>query len=238
MSLARTLGFTVAGLTMAGVCAVVLTAPDWVVDQLADRYPGCIYRVRTQQRLLALTFDDGPDPKTTPKILAQLRRYGARATFFLIADKVPGHEELVRAMVRDGHELGNHFTQDRPSIRLDSAEFEHDLLEAHRTLTPFAHVHWARPASGWYSQQMIAVMQQNGYECALASVYPFDVAIPSASWATRYVLRTVRPGRIVVLHDGGARGFRTAQVLGRILPGLRRRGYRFVSLSELTAAEG
>jgi len=218
------------------VSVVLLTVPDWAVDELAKHYPGCVYRVPSQEPLLALTLDDGPDPETTPEILAELRRHGARATFFLITDKMRGQEELVRQIVRDGHELGNHFTQDRPSIKLSPLDFERDLVRAHRSLTPFAAVRWARPGSGWYSQHMIDVMAQNGYRCALGSVYPFDVAVPSVRWAAHYVLRVARPGRIVVLHDGGSRGHRTARVLSRVIPELQRRGYRLVSLSELVAA--
>jgi peptidoglycan/xylan/chitin deacetylase (PgdA/CDA1 family) len=83
---------------------------------------------------------------------------------------------------------------------------------------------------------MIAVMRRHGYHCALGSVYPFDVAIPSVSWAARYILRNGRPGSIVILHDGGVRGQRTVRVLARVLPEMHRRGYRMVSLSELLAS--
>jgi peptidoglycan/xylan/chitin deacetylase (PgdA/CDA1 family) len=185
---------------------------------------------------VALTIDDGPDPASTPLILAELRRHQATATFFLITSRVQGRERLVRSLVAEGHELGNHFTQDRPSIRLDPHAFEADLLEAHRDISVWGRSIWARPGSGWYSQAMIEVMRQHGYSCALGSVYPFDATIPSGAWAARYILRNAKPGAIVVLHDGGSRGRRTARVLAEVLPELRRRGYRIVSLSELAAA--
>ena len=66
------------------------TAPEWLIDRLATWYPGCLYRVSTQAPLVALTIDDGPDPRTTPLILAELGRQGARATFFLITERVRG----------------------------------------------------------------------------------------------------------------------------------------------------
>ena len=218
-----------------GAGAIVWTAPEWLVDLLARWYPGCLYRVPTRERVLALTFDDGPDPASTPLILAELRRHDARATFFVISEKLRGQERLVRTLVKDGHELGNHFTEDRPSIRLSPQEFEGDLLEAHREIAPFAPLVWARPGSGWYSQTMVSTMRRHGYRCALGSVYPFDAMIASVSWGAGYIVRNARPGAIVVLHDGGARGQRTAHVLARVLPDLRRRGYRLVSLSELVA---
>jgi peptidoglycan/xylan/chitin deacetylase (PgdA/CDA1 family) len=199
-------------------------------------YPGCLYRVPMQTRLIALTLDDGPDGVTTPLILTELRRHGARATFFLIADRIQGREELVRRLVADGNELGNHLTRDRPSIRLSADEFAQDLGQAHQVLTAYGPVRWARPASGWYSQTMVAAMERQGYGCALGSVYPYDAAIPSTAFSRWHILRNARPGAILVLHDGGARGRRTARVLQAVLPELQRRGFRVVSLSELVAA--
>jgi peptidoglycan/xylan/chitin deacetylase (PgdA/CDA1 family) len=184
---------------------------------------------------VALTIDDGPDSVSTTLILDQLQRHGARATFFLITSRLQGQEPLMRRLRAEGHELGNHFTQDRPSIRLTLPAFEADLLVAHRNLVSWGEPRWARPGSGWYSQEMIRVMRRHGYRCALGSVYPFDAAIPSVSWAVSYILRNVRPGAIIVLHDGGSRGRRTARVLAEVLPELGRLGYRVVTLSELTA---
>ncbi len=221
---------------LVSAAAVLWAAPPWVVDRLARLYPGCLYRVTTDEPVIALTLDDGPDTVTTARLLQELRQHTARATFFLIADRVPGREQLVRRIVAEGHELGNHLTQDRPSIRLSSSEFASDLQRAARVLAPFAPVHWVRPGSGWYSEAMIDTIQRAGYRCALGSVYPFDASIHSVPFARWYILRHVRPGAIVVLHDGGARGWRTARVLGAVLPELRRQGYQVVSLSELVAA--
>jgi peptidoglycan/xylan/chitin deacetylase (PgdA/CDA1 family) len=228
----------VIGAVMAGAVVIIggvvlWTAPDWLIPRLARRYPGCLYQVRTHQKVVALTIDDGPDPVSTPLILDQLRRDSSRATFFLIASRLPGQSRLMQRLVREGHQLGNHFTQDRASIRLSPREYEADLVKAHRALSPWGHPVWARPGSGWYSQDMIRVLRQHQYRCALGSVYPFDAAIPSASWSTQYILSHARPGAILILHDGGTRGKRTARVLAAVLPELRRRGYQVLTLSEL-----
>lgn len=232
---ARQAILALAGVLLAGTAAILWTAPVGLVDALEERYPGCLYRVPVRARILALTLDDGPDSVSTPLILTQLRRHAARATFFLISDGIRNQEPLVRRLVAEGHEIGNHFSRDRPSIRLSPPQFEEDLVRAHRALAPFGRLSWARPASGWYSRSMVATMSRHGYRCALGSVYPFDAALPSVSWISRNILRNARPGAIVILHDGGARGKRTARVLGRVLPKLRQQGYRIVSLSELAA---
>jgi peptidoglycan/xylan/chitin deacetylase (PgdA/CDA1 family) len=83
---------------------------------------------------------------------------------------------------------------------------------------------------------MVRTMRRAGYECALGSVYPLDASLGWPWLSERYILSHSRPGAIVVLHDRGARGERTATVLGRVLPALRERGYQIVTLSELTAA--
>ena len=236
MRRAQAVSFVVAGGLLVITGAIVWTAPDWLIDRLARWYPGCLYQVPTQKRLVALTIDDGPDPVSTPPILAELRRHQATATFFLITNRLRGQERLVRSLVAEGHELGNHLTQDRSSIRLSPHAFEADLLQAQRDLSRWGPSIWARPGSGWYSKAMIEVMRRHGYRCALGSVYPFDATIPSVAWATGYILRNVKPGAIVVLHDGGSRGQRTVRILAEVLPELRRRGYRVVSLSELAGA--
>ncbi len=216
--------------------ALLWAPPPWVFERLARAFPGCLYRVATDRPVIALTLDDGPDSITTPLILEELRHYSARATFFLIASRVARHDQLVRRIVAEGHELGNHFMYDRASIHLSPDAFASDLERAGQILAPFAPVRWARPGSGWYSQPMIAAMHRSRYRCALGSVYPLDASIPSVAFARHYILRNLRPGAIVILHDNGGRGRRTAQVLSEVLPKLRRRGYRVVSLSDLVAA--
>jgi peptidoglycan/xylan/chitin deacetylase (PgdA/CDA1 family) len=126
--------------------------------------------------------------------------------------------------------------RDRPAILMDPEELGRDLSQSHALLAPYAPVRWARPGAGWYSRETIAAMSRKGYACVLGSVYPYDATIPSSAFASRYILRNVRPGAVVVLHDGGARGRRTVRTLRIVLPELRRRGYRVVTLSDLAPA--
>ena len=211
------------------------TAPRWLVPRLAARSPRCLYLVRTRERVVALTLDDGPDAAHTPAILRLLHAHGARATFFLISGRVPGREARVAAAVAAGHELGNHLTRDEPSIRLPLDAFTAALREAGTVLGRFGPVRWVRPGSGWYTRAMLDAIEREGCRCALGSVYPYDAHVPSARLAAAYVLANARPGAVIVLHEGGGRGRRTIAVLRRVLPALRARGYRVVTLSELEA---
>jgi peptidoglycan/xylan/chitin deacetylase (PgdA/CDA1 family) len=200
---------------------------------MAELSPGVVYFAETDEPVVALTIDDGPDTTATAKILDLLRRHEARATFFVITGRIPGKEEILRRTVDEGHELANHLTSDEPSILLSSLEFEQRLIEAHRVLSLFSGVRWFRPGSGWYNKKMLSIIQKHGYQCALGSVYPFDPQIPSSWFATHYVMWNIQPGSIIVLHDYGKRGERTSETLGVILPELNSRGFRVVTLSDL-----
>lgn len=217
---------------------LVVFHPNWVITALARRSPTVIYFVETSEPVVALTIDDGPDPVSTARILDLLRDHQAKATFFLISRHLAGNEALVRRSVREGHELANHMISDEPTIKLEPAEFERQLLEAHQVLSRFSEVRWFRPGSGWYNEKMLSILGKYGYRCALGSVYPFDPHIPSAWFIRQHVLRKVRPGSIIVLHDGGSRGKRTIEVLNSILPELKSRGFRFVTLSALVKTGG
>jgi len=216
-------------------------APRVITSVAAATFPGCRYSVpRGDGRGppgIALTIDDAPDPATTPAILDVLESNGAHATFFVITNQLqsgPGAADpMLARMLADGNELGNHFTHDRPAIRLDSAAFDLDLAQADSVLRRYAPVRWVRPSSGWYSRRMVRRMRQAGYQCALGSVYPLDAGLGWPWLSKRYILAHSRPGAIIILHDRGVRGERTADVLGEVLPALRARGYRVVTLSEL-----
>ena len=225
---------TSAALALLG--GALWTAPRWLVPMIAARSPRCLYIAPTRDRLVALTLDDGPDAAHTRQLLDVLRAHDAHATFLLISSRVAGNETLVRAAVTEGHELGNHLTRDESSIRLSPEAFAAAVNEAGRVLDDFAPVRWLRPASGWYDDAMLDTIERAGLRCALGSVYPYDPHIASPRFAAAYVLSNVRPGAVIVLHEGGDRGRRTVETLRRVLPVLRARGYRVVTLSELTGA--
>jgi peptidoglycan-N-acetylglucosamine deacetylase len=213
---------------------LVLHPPHWLFRVLLRFFPGATYFVDTNRRAIALTIDDGPDAATTEKILDVLERYGAKATFFIITDRIPGNEATLRRMLATGQEIGNHMTADRHSIYLPIQEFEQDLLAAEQKLIEFARPHWMRPAGGCYNQPMVAVAHQHHYQVALGSIFPWDTSISAPWFASWFILANVRPGSIVVLHDSGHWGQNTVKTLEVVLPKLNRQGYKVLGLSALT----
>jgi len=209
--------------------------PEWVIAGLQQSSPEVLYAVKTNEPVIALTIDDGPDAESSPLIMDLLKQYNAKATFFLITEHIPGNEDVIYRMVSEGHELGNHMTADEPSIRLSISDFEQRMLEADDLLSQFSEIRWIRPGSGWYNEDMLTVINDHGYQCALGSIYPYDPQFGSAWLSTKYVLWKASPGEIIVLHDYQNRGMRTVKALEKILPELEQRGYRIVTVSEISA---
>lgn len=197
--------------------------------------PGVVYAVATDAPRVALTLDDGPDAAGTPAILDTLARHGARATFFLLGERVAGQEALVRKIVAGGNEIGNHGMREEPAIDLPPEAFERGLLEAQQRLAPFGASCWFRPGSGWYDESMLEVVARHGYRLALGSSYPLDAQLPFPGLASWWLRLDAEPGEVIVLHDGAERGPRTAAVLETLLPALSRKGLAVVTLSELVA---
>jgi peptidoglycan/xylan/chitin deacetylase (PgdA/CDA1 family) len=171
----------------------------------------------------------------TRALLDLLARNDARATFFLISDRIPGNEDLVEEIVRAGHELGNHLTRDEVSLDLGPEKFERELVRSRAMLERFAPTRWFRPGSGWYDDWMVEIAERHGYRIVLGSVYPIDAQLHWSWLAYRFIVWRARPGAIVILHESGGRAERTLRTLGKVLPELRRRGHRMVTLSELMA---
>jgi peptidoglycan/xylan/chitin deacetylase (PgdA/CDA1 family) len=199
------------------------------------RDPRVFYSVAIVEHVVALTIDDFFNDTATTEILAVLERHGARATFFVIADQISGNESLLERIVAEGHELGNHMTRDERSIELSPDAFERELLRAGAMLAPFGATRWFRPGSGYYDDEMLDILDRHGYRCALGSVYPIDAQLPWSAPAAYWIRWRTRPGAVIILHDRGERGRRTAKTLADVLPTLGRRGYRVVTLSELAS---
>lgn len=195
-----------------------------------------LYEVQTDAAVLALTIDDGPDPLTTPRILDLLAEYQVHATFFMLANRIEGNEDLIARMVSEGHELGNHLIEDRPSIFHPADEFQARFDQAHTSLSRFGEIRWFRPGSGLYSDEMLTAVEAANYQTALGSIYPFDSHIPSPWFASRYILWRAKPGSVIILHDVGARGERTYETLTIVLPELVKRGFEIRTLSGLIAS--
>lgn len=210
-------------------------APPVVAVDL-DRRPPIVVAVATTQPVVALTFDDGPDPRWTPRVLEALRRTGARATFFVTGEAVRAHPELVREVVAAGHEVANH-TDTHPRMDgLDTTSVAEEVAAASMAIgeAGVPQAPFFRPPRGRYDDEALTGVEATGLRpvgwtvCLERSLR--DVGGDGAVVAAR----AVRPGGIVLAHDGGIPDrTATTAALPRLLDTLAERGLRVVTLSEL-----
>ncbi len=209
------------------------------VEAVAERSPSALFSVPASgDSLVAFTFDDGPEPGNTDAVLDVLAQYGARGTFFLMGARVKAHPTLTRRIVREGHEVANHGWGPMAGVLLSEAKLRRSIARTDRLLRAFGEPRWYRPSSGFYNGRVLRAAEAEGYAIALGSVYTNDPQLTFVGVQARHILREVRPGDVIVLHDGVAERTRSPEILRRVLPELTRRGYRVVPLSELVDASG
>jgi peptidoglycan-N-acetylglucosamine deacetylase len=193
--------------------------------------------VATEEPLVALTFDDGPSLHYTPTILEHLGREQVRATFFVVGSAVERHPELARRIFEEGHELGNHSYSHQTMVLMRQRTIR---VEVERTdsLIHAAGAAGPIPFRPPYGKRLIGLplyLSRTGRPTVLWSLEP-DTWHSDAKDMVKHVLENVRPGSIILLHVEMAARDQERAALVELLPRLRERGYRLVTVSELMAA--
>ena len=197
-----------------------------------------------RERLVALTFDDGPGD-VTPALLHLLRRHRARATFFVIGRSLAGREHVVRRTAAEGHEIGNHTFSHLDPSQLSDGELRDEIARAAERIAAVVGElpRLVRPPLGAEPARFSRAAAELGFgPTVLWSVNPLDWQEPPADAIVERTLAGLRPGAIVDLHDGfgappgGVERQATVRAVARLLPALAERGYRCVTVSELLAA--
>ncbi|MEX1315994.1 MAG: polysaccharide deacetylase family protein [Synechococcaceae cyanobacterium] len=217
---------------------------SWLIRRLlAPLVPEVLFCARgpteSEAKLVALTIDDGPSGAGSLELLDLLRDLRVPATLFLIGEHLSrgGAGFVVRALA-EGHQIGNHMEEDCVSARLAPEVFLDQLRRTDAALRTAAApcslaLHWFRPGGGWFHRAMLETVGAEGYRLVLGSVFPFDTNHPPLWFLRRFLLANVHPGAILVLHDRPDTITATLHTLRAVVPELRRRGYRFVSLDQL-----
>jgi len=209
---------------------------------LTERNGELVSRQPNPRRRIALTFDDGPDPKWTPRVAATLRRLRAKATFFVLGGHTVRHPGLVRRLREQGFELGNHSFS---HVDLAARPSWLGRLEVTLTETAVAGAAGVRPrvVRPPYSSTVAAVTDEqeralaevarDGRVIALSELDGRDWARPGVGAIVRAASPRGRRGGVLLMHDGGGDRSQTVAALEQLVPRLRRRGFRFVTTSEL-----
>lgn len=195
-----------------------------------------VYRsVTTEKKQIALTFDDGPHPALTPRILEILAKYNVPATFFMVGQNVLDYPNAARAVIEAGHEVGNHtFTHPHIANLNEKAIFEEigkceDALEELCEYRP----HLLRTPQGALTQSLERCLLDDDYILVLWSLDTRDWENKSTASIVKTVLEGVQSGDIILMHDFIGHNSKTPEALEKIIPILLSRGYEFVTVSAL-----
>lgn len=202
---------------------------DWVMD--TDRHG------RRDRNLVALTFDDGPDPVRTPALLDALAELDAVATFFVVGEGVDRNPAVVRRIADEGHELGNHTYRHRYLPLARSRSVANELRATDRAIvraTGMAPV-LARPPYGGRSPWTVRVFARLAKRLVLWDVNSFDWKGKTADEVVERVLARTRGGSIILLHEARDGGEESIAAVRLLVPALRARGFELVTVSGVMA---
>jgi len=196
-----------------------------------------VYRVPTKEKVVALTFDDGPHPQFTPEVLNLLAQYHVKATFFMIGKRMEQYPEIVREVAKQGHIIANHTYTHPHDIELDTrGQVKRELEGCEQVIERLTgkRAHLFRPPRGLIDSTVFMVAEEEGYRTILWTVSADHHDAPTPQLMAKRVLQHIRPGGIILAHDGTfCTRWKDVAATPLIIEELRRQGYWFVIIPEL-----
>lgn len=188
-------------------------------------------------KAVTLTFDDGPHPLYTLKLLAILKKYNVKATFFVVGEMAEKYPELIKAEYKEGHTIGNHTYHHVNLTKIPLNEIREEWQACNDVIQSIIHIEmiYCRPPGGDYDRHVITAAMEQGLTTVLWTDDPGDYASPGDKVIERKVLQRISNGGIILLHDGVQQ---TLDVLPQIIETVRKRGMQFQTLDEMAKALG
>jgi peptidoglycan/xylan/chitin deacetylase (PgdA/CDA1 family) len=193
--------------------------------------------VKTQEKVVALTYDDGPNPPYTNKLLDTLERLQVKVTFFVLGKNLEKYPQIAQEIFLKGHELGNHSYSHLPLIWKKASFIKSEIEKTDRLLRQLGveqEIHF-RPPFGFKLLFLPYILAKMHKKNILWNVDPKDFAASEAKVIESYVLDHVKPGSIILLHDGGGDRSLTIAATESLIQQLQAKGYQFKTVSELLA---
>lgn len=194
-------------------------------------------RVATSLPFLALTFDDGPHPQYTPRLLDVLKQRNVKATFYVVGTNAKRYPEIMRRIVAEGHEIGNHTITHGNLTKMSEAGVRRELSDAHDAIVAAAGVapRTMRPPYGAITAaQKSWIRRDLGYPTILWSVDPEDWKKPGSSVVTSRLVSGAAPGAILLVHDIHSA---SVDAMPATVDKLLARGFQFVTVTQLIAMD-
>lgn len=234
MALAIILGLIALFLCGGGFCVFF--------DQAVLTRKGTIYRVKTDKKRVVLTFDDGPSPDWTPKILDELARENIKAVFFMIGHHAQKYPDIARRVAQEGHTIGNHGYAHSVMLYYTPAEIEEEIKYTEHVIREITGqtTKYFRPPKAWLRKRIKEKIKSMGYETILWSLNSKDWVSFNHKSIVKYISKNIKNGDILLFHDSGnvstiegGRRTQTVKSISLLARTLRKKGFEFVTIEEL-----
>lgn len=198
---------------------------------LKSLYPRCVWHIPVAEKILYLTFDDGPNPTATPYVLDTLKKYNAKATFFCIGKNVIGHTDIYRRILDEGHRVGNHTFNHYNGWKVSDEQYLQNILQAGKYIDS----NLFRPPYGKITRFQVKLLSgiknspaSSNFRIIMWDVLSgdFDTKLSSEKCSSN-VIKNVRPGSVIVFHDSEKAFPRMKDALPKVLEHFNAKGYRF-----------
>jgi peptidoglycan/xylan/chitin deacetylase (PgdA/CDA1 family) len=227
-----------AGAVVALACAIVSV----FYDQAVWVRKGAVYHIQSSEKVVALTFDDGPSPVWTPLILDELKRADIKATFFMLGKHVAEYPDIAKRVAQEGHDIENHSYTHHGLLNYKMDQLEKEIKDCEEIIRKITGrtTKYFRPPKAWATLKEKKKIRAMGYETILWSLNSKDWVTFHDKHIRGYILHHIRPGDIILFHDSGGvftteGGDRrqTVKTIFRLAEQLKEKGYKFVTVSEL-----
>ncbi|MGN1032555.1 MAG: polysaccharide deacetylase family protein [Intestinibacter sp.] len=224
-----------------GVCIADDEAPKEIcADSYKYDYEDIIIKKgNDDEKVIALTFDDGPDEVFTPQVLDILKKYDVKATFFLIGEKVPYNKKIVKREKEEGHEIGNHTFTHINASKKTYEEIEEEITKTQQAIKDVTGEYPTlfRPPYRALSRDLCKIVKEKNMNIVLwSNIDVRDWSNPGVNNMVNTIESKVENGNIIILHDYNTvrnNKSQTIQALEIVIPKLKEQGYKFVTISEL-----
>jgi len=228
------------------VLLVIFAAFSVFFDEAVLVRQGTVYHINTKLKVVALTFDDGPSPIWTPKILKELKKANVKATFFMIGKHVAKYPEIAKLVALGGNEIGNHTYNHHVLLFYKEEELDKEIRDTEKVIkkTTGRTTSFFRPPKAWLTSDEKKEAKRLGYKVILWTLNSKDWVTFDDKYMVRYIVKRIRPGDIILFHDSGGvfsteGGDRheTVKTIPLLVEKLRKKGYRFATISKLLDLE-
>ena len=189
-----------------------------------------------EEKCIALTFDDGPHPRYTERILEILKKYDVKATFFMIGSNVEQYPEIAAKVAKEGHEIGSHTYSHPQMLHIEEDVFFKEIKCCEEALAQcgIPRPRLFRPPQGFRTERQCEMLCEAGYSMVIWSLDTHDWKSVPSKEIVKFVFENVQGGDILLFHDYVSGQNTTITALEQIIPKLQQDGYRFVAVSSLS----